>query len=84
MASASDPIRENEVGAFGELSARPNPDGLIVLQVPPFEQMIPYLEQREGRKLTAEEIEQHRQQAPSIVLSREAAEKMGDARASGG
>jgi hypothetical protein len=84
MPPASDPIRENEVGPFGELSARPNPDGLVVLQVPPFEQMLLHLEQREGLKLTPEEVEQHRRQAPSIVVSRDVAEKMAEARASRG
>src|SRR5690242_7995751 len=71
-----EPLRENAVGAFGELSARPNPDGLVVLTVPPFEAMLPFLAHSAGRELTPEEIETERQSAPAIAVRKEVAEKM--------
>ena len=84
MPTLDEPLRENEVGPFGELSVRPNPDGLVVLAVPAFEAMLPFIEQRAGRKLTPEEVEAERLRAPSIVLSQDAAEKMAAARAARG
>ena len=81
MSQMNEPLRENEVGAFGELSKRPNPLGLAILQVPPFESTLPFIEQRIGRKLSPEEIEVERAKAPSIVVSQDAAQKMAAARA---
>jgi hypothetical protein len=81
MSQMNEPLRENDVGGFGELSKRPNPLGLAILQVPSFEAMLPFIEQRMGRKLSAEEIEAERAKAPSIVVSQEAAHKMAAVRA---
>ena len=75
-----EPLRLNEVGAFGQLSARPNPEGLVVVSVPPFESMLPFLEQRLGRALRSDEIETHRAAAPSIVLLAQDAAKISAAR----
>ena len=75
------PIRLNEVGAYGDLAARPNPDDLVILSVPPFESMLPFIAQRLGRELTPDEIEAERKKAPSIVLTKEAAAQMTSARA---
>jgi hypothetical protein len=76
MAESGDPIRLYEVGLFATLAARPNPDGLVVLTVPPFETMVPLLEKKLGRLLTPEEVEAKRRTAPSIVVSREQARGM--------
>lgn len=81
MPSQSEPIHLNEVGEYGDLTARPNPDGLVVLTVPPFEAMIPFLIQKLGREISPDEIEVERKKAPSIVVTKEAASKMAAARA---
>jgi hypothetical protein len=81
MPESTEPLRENEVGPYGELSKRPNPAGLAILQVPPFESMLPFIEQRLGRKLSADEVEIERAKAASIVVTQEAAQKMAAARA---
>jgi hypothetical protein len=70
------PLRENESGPYGELISRPNPHGLAVLQIPPFEEVLPFLQSDLARELSPEEIDVQRQKAPAIVVSREAAEKM--------
>jgi hypothetical protein len=71
-----EPLRENESGPYGELISRPNPDGLAVLQIPPFEEILPSIQSDLGRELTPEEIEVQRRKAPAIVVSKESAEKM--------
>jgi hypothetical protein len=81
MPSPTEPLKMNEVGAYGDLIARPNPDELIVLTVPPFETMLPFIAQQRGRELTPDEIEAERKRAPSIVLTKQAAEQMTAARA---
>ena len=82
MPSSTDPIELNEVGAFGELCLRPNPNGFAILQVPPFEAMIPFLAKQLGHDPSPDEIEIARQKAPSIVVAKDVAEKMARARAS--
>jgi hypothetical protein len=81
MKAANEPLAENEVGPFGELSGRPNPQGLAILTVPSFEAMLPFIERRLGRKLSPQEMEAERLKAPSIVVSQDAARKMAAARA---
>jgi hypothetical protein len=76
MAEPGEPLRENEGGKFEDLAKRPNPESLVILAVPPIEDLIPLLQQRLGRELSPEEIEVHRRKAPSIVVTREAAEKI--------
>lgn len=84
MALPNQPLQLNEVGTYGDLAARPNPDGFVILSIPPFEQMIPFIAKRLGRELTLEEIEIERKKAPSIVLTKEVAEQMAAARAKRG
>ena len=81
MEAPNEPIRLNEVGAYGDLTARPNPDGLVVLTVPPFESMLPFIVKTLGRDLSPDETEAERRKAPSIVVTRETAEQMVAARA---
>jgi hypothetical protein len=76
MAEEGRPLRQHDVGPYEELAARANPDGLVVLAVPPFETMLPFLERKLGRPLTAEEIEAKRRTAPSIALTPEQARGM--------
>ncbi len=40
MADPSERLRENEVGTFGDLARRPDPDALVILPVPPVENVI--------------------------------------------
>jgi Na+-transporting NADH:ubiquinone oxidoreductase subunit NqrA len=61
--------------------ARPNPDELVVVTVPPFETMLPFIARQRGRELTPGEVEAERKRAPSIVLTKEAAQQMAAARA---
>jgi hypothetical protein len=70
------PLRQHDVGPFGELSQRPNPDGLVVRHVPSFQRMIPIIEEKVGHKLTDQEIEQHRQAAPAIAVTPDQDRKM--------
>lgn len=81
MSEPLKPIQLNEVGSYGDLISRPNPNGLIVLTVPDFETMVPFIEKERGHKLSADEIKNEHQRAPSIVLTKEQAEKMSAARA---
>ena len=71
--SDSQPLRVGEVGPYGELIRRPNPNELEVITVPTFEHMLPFLEQQARRTLTSKEIEEARLRAPSIVLTAEEA-----------
>ena len=57
MPSPTEPLKLNEVGAYGDLMARPNPDGLVVVTVPPFETMLPFIARQRGRELTPDEVE---------------------------
>jgi len=74
--NAFEPLQLYEVGKFGELARRPNPNDLVVLPVPPVEEMLLIIARRLGRSLTPDEIEAEYQQAPSIVLLKTEAEKM--------
>jgi len=76
MPERSEPLRENEVGAFGELAQRPNPDNFIILPVPAVEHLLASLQNNLGRELTPEEVERHRRKAISIVVTRESAQKI--------
>ncbi len=76
MADPNDPLRENEVGAYGELAERPNPENLVILSIPPIEDMLPLLKKQLRRELTPDEIEVQRRKASSIVVNRIAAEKI--------
>lgn len=81
MPNPVEPLREGEVGPLGELSKRPNPGGLALLQIPPFEAVLPFLEKKAGRKFTLEEIEIERAKAPAMVVSKDVEQKMASARA---
>lgn len=76
MPSANDPLRENDVGTFGELSQRPNPNNLVILNVPPIEDLLQTLRQQLGRDLTPQELEVQRHKSPCIVVNKAVAERM--------
>src|SRR6266545_824962 len=81
MAGSDLPLQLYEVGQYSELVGRPNPAGYVVLTVPDFQAMLPFIEKERGHKLTPEEVEAERKQAPSIVLTKEEAANMIAARA---
>ena len=81
MPSPTEPLKLNEVGAYGDLIARPNPDGLVVFSLPPFETLLPFIAQKKGRELTPDEIEAERKRVPSIALTKDAAERLAVERA---
>jgi len=81
MTDSIQPLQLNEVGSYGDLSARPNPNGWVVLTIPPFETMLPFIAQRLGRDLTPSEIEEERNKAPSMVVTSDVADRMAVARA---
>ncbi len=74
-------IRPNEAGVFGELAARPNPHGLIIVNEPPLDVKLTAMAFRLRRALTWKEIEAECTKAPSIALTRRAAEDTFAARA---
>ncbi len=75
-----EPIRLNEAGTYGDLMDRPNPGGFVVQPVPPFEMMLPFLNRISDRELTKAEIEIERRRAPSIVLTKEGADRLAASR----
>jgi len=81
MPSPTEPLKLNEVGAYGDLIGRPNPDGFVVLSLPPFETLLPFIVRRRGRELTPDEIEAERKRVPSIALTKDAAEQLAAERA---
>ena len=81
MPSPTEPLKLNEVGAYGDLIGRPNPDGFVVLSLPPFETLLPFIVRQRGRELTPDEIEAERKRVPSIALTKDAAEQLAAERA---
>jgi acyl carrier protein len=69
-------LRESQVGPFGELSKLPNPNGVVLIFIPSFEELILLQEQRLGRELDDGEIDALRETAAVIALPREMAEKL--------
>jgi hypothetical protein len=69
-------LRESQVGAFGDLSNLLNPNGLVLVFIPSFEELTQIQEQRLGRVLDDAEIEALRQKAVVIALPQEMAEKL--------
>jgi hypothetical protein len=76
MAESEQPLQLYEVGHYSDLTARPNPAGYVVLNVPDFDAMVQLIEQERGYRLTPEEIEAKRKEAPCIVLLKDEAAKM--------
>lgn len=68
MGKSDKPLELYEVGYYPELTARPNPSGYTVLQVPDFDTLIQAIENDRGQKFTSAEIEERRKEAPAIVL----------------
>ena len=69
-------LRESQVGAFAELSKLPNPNGLVLVFVPSFEELTQIQEQRLGRDLDDAETEALLQKATVIALPQEMAAKL--------
>jgi len=84
MDELGNPLQLNEVGPFGVLSSRPNPNGFVLLSVPPFETILPFIEKRLGRQLSPVEVEAERNKAPCIVVTSVAAAQMAASRANRG
>jgi acyl carrier protein len=69
-------LHESQVGAFGELTKLPNPNGLVLVFIPGFDELTQIQEQRLGRTLDDAEIEALRQKAAVIALPQEMAQKL--------
>lgn len=69
-------LHESQVGAFGDLSTFPNPNGLVLIFVPSFEELTQIQEQHLGRELDDAEITALRQKAAVIALPQEMAAKL--------
>ncbi|MAT70782.1 MAG: hypothetical protein CMJ58_14805 [Planctomycetaceae bacterium] len=67
-------LRESQVGVFSELSRLPNPNGLVLVFVPRFEEVVALQEDRLGRDLDEAEIEDLRESAAVIALPPELVE----------
>ena len=66
-------LRLYDIGAYGVLTKRQNPDRLVVVTYPLFELILPLLERRAGHKFTQDEVDTELAQAPSVALSKEEA-----------
>ena len=84
METSNTPIRPNEVGAYGDLAARPNPNGLVILNEPSLEGRFTVIAFKLRRAPTWEEIDAEQKKARAIVLTKAAAEHMMAARAKRG
>lgn len=69
-------LHESQVGIFGELAKLPNPNGLVLVFIPSFEELAQIQEQRLGRGLSDAEIDALRQKAAVIALPQEIAAKL--------
>ena len=69
MLTPTDPLKLNEVGTYGDLIARPNPDGLVIFSLPPFETLLPFIVSQRGRELTPDEIEAERKRVKGSLLT---------------
>ncbi|PTQ69138.1 hypothetical protein [Pseudomonas sp. GV071] len=72
---ANAPLAIGDAGAYGALAARPNPAGYVIVTVPDISELIPLIEQHEGRQLTADEAKEAHATAPSLVMTRDDAEE---------
>lgn len=77
----TDPLEPGDTGAYGQLAVRPNPNGHVIVTVPDVSEILPVLARERGKPLTPAEIEEIRSAAPSLVMSRDDAEKFQKLRA---
>lgn len=75
------PLREGDTGPFGDLAARPNPEGLVVRHVMNVERLLPMVQHDLGRDLTPDEVAEHRNKAAAIAVTEERSRRMDEAEA---
>jgi hypothetical protein len=63
-----------ERGPYAELSAKPNPDNLILLYIPAVSLLIERGRQLKGADLNADQIGKIRSQSPVVAMKKEDAE----------
>ena len=73
MASATEPLKELEVGAYAEISGRPNPQRFVIQPVPALIAILLSVEKKKGTPLTQQEVEVLRDQMSVMVTAPEAA-----------
>lgn len=61
-------LRESQVGPYGELSKRPNPNGYVLVFIPDFDVLLANMEQKLGRPMTAAERNELKARAAVIAL----------------
>ncbi len=69
-------LNEAQVGSFGELSKKPNPNGYVLVFVPSLETLVAQSEQQLGRPISEEERYQLKAKAVVIALPPASAEKV--------
>ncbi len=68
MGKKRERLRHAQSGSFAELSALPNPDGLVVVHVPSLLSWLQRAEQKKGAALSPTEVQRIRDGAPSMAL----------------
>jgi hypothetical protein len=69
-------LRHEQSGSFSELSAVPNPEGLVVVHTPSLLSWLQRAEQQKGSALSPAEVQRIRDGAPAIALRPEQVEAM--------
>lgn len=73
MSGSGVELKQLEVGAYGELSARPNPNHYVLQCVPALVAVLLSLERENGAPLSKAQVELIRDKASVMVVSLEAA-----------
>jgi hypothetical protein len=76
MGKKRERLRHEQSGTFAELSALPNPGGLVVVHLPSLLSWLQRAEQRKGSALSPTEVQRIRDGAPGIALRPEEVEAM--------
>lgn len=69
-------LQDAQWGKYALLSQLTNPDGLVLIFIPSIELLSAQAEQRLGRKLSGSEVEELRQQAAVMAVTRDVADEL--------
>lgn len=62
------PLKHEQIGAYAELAARPNPEGYTIAFVPSLAALLGHAEKQKRADLSATEVVRVRDRAPAIAL----------------
>jgi hypothetical protein len=80
MTQTGEPLKQLEVGSYGEIAARPNPHRLAIQYIPALAAILLSTEKKKGSALTQEEVEVIRDRASVMVTLPDAARAVEDQR----